>query len=270
MSIAELLAVVDPPSEPIDVGDAKQWEAIQAELGIVLPSDYFDFAVHYGTGWFHHQGHPLEDGSAFVNAVFFDVLNPFSAGYCTNVRRRAADMKGAYYTWVLESFPDLERFHFFPQSPGLLPLAHDDNGWDLYWFTDGPPDRWPLLLQFVNDGICSEIAVSSLTTFLARAFSKEWQYPIWEDLDPRFEYFTGGKVKFRQYSPAGFDPAWLSTTVRQLAETIRTERSFDRLPVLGDALEEAGCTHLEFLAHCRGATPHVRGCWLVDFLLRQP
>jgi hypothetical protein len=41
----------------------------------------------------------------------------------------------------------------------------------------------------------------------------------------------------------------------------------DRLAVLADALEEAGCTDAAILSHCRGPGPHVRGCWAVDMLL---
>jgi hypothetical protein len=44
-------------------------------------------------------------------------------------------------------------------------------------------------------------------------------------------------------------------------------RALDRLPILADALEEAGCTDADILAHCRGPGPHVRGCWVVDLLL---
>jgi hypothetical protein len=41
----------------------------------------------------------------------------------------------------------------------------------------------------------------------------------------------------------------------------------ERLAVLGDALEDAGCTDTELLAHLRGPGPHVRGCWVLDLLL---
>lgn len=43
--------------------------------------------------------------------------------------------------------------------------------------------------------------------------------------------------------------------------------SADRLAILADALEEAGCTDEAILSHCRGQGPHVRGCWVVDLLL---
>ena len=56
-------------------------------------------------------------------------------------------------------------------------------------------------------------------------------------------------------------------TVRKLAQAIYTDRAFDRLPVLADALEDAGCTDADILAHCRSGGVHVRGCWAVDLLL---
>lgn len=52
-----------------------------------------------------------------------------------------------------------------------------------------------------------------------------------------------------------------------LASGIYEDRAFDRLSILADALEEAGCTDEAILTHCRGPGPHVRGCWVVDLLL---
>jgi hypothetical protein len=53
----------------------------------------------------------------------------------------------------------------------------------------------------------------------------------------------------------------------QLAQAIYAERAFDRLPILADALEDAGCDNADILAHCRQPGEHVRGCWVVDLLL---
>lgn len=52
-----------------------------------------------------------------------------------------------------------------------------------------------------------------------------------------------------------------------LARTIYDERAFERLPILGDALEDAGCADATILDHCRGPNCHVRGCWLLDLIL---
>lgn len=60
---------------------------------------------------------------------------------------------------------------------------------------------------------------------------------------------------------------WLSAPVRELAEAIYAQRHFQSMPVLADALEEAGCDEPEILDHCRADMTHVRGCWVIDRIL---
>jgi hypothetical protein len=76
------------------------------------------------------------------------------------------------------------------------------------------------------------------------------------------------------FRPVRVDPAWLAWhdgTVARMARAIDAERAFDRLPVLADALEEAGCADPQALGHGRGGTGHAPGCWLLDALLdREP
>lgn len=69
------------------------------------------------------------------------------------------------------------------------------------------------------------------------------------------------------FRPLVVDPAWNSGTVVHLAQAIYADRAFDRMPILADALEDAGCTNQEVLLHCRSGGEHVRGCWLLDLLL---
>jgi hypothetical protein len=72
--------------------------------------------------------------------------------------------------------------------------------------------------------------------------------------------------------PPAIDPGWLrwgGGTVGRLAAAINDERRFTELPVLADALEDAGCTDAEILNHCRSGGEHTRGCWLVDLLLNK-
>src|SRR5260370_36508634 len=66
------------------------------------------------------------------------------------------------------------------------------------------------------------------------------------------------------FQPVTLDPAWLTPTVVSLAQEIYEDCAYDRLPLLTDVLEIAGCDNAEVLAHCRGPGPHVRGCWVVD------
>jgi hypothetical protein len=72
------------------------------------------------------------------------------------------------------------------------------------------------------------------------------------------------------FRPAKVDPAWLAWhrgIVERLARAIYDGHAFDRMPVLADALEEAGCTDADILDHCRQPVGHVRGCWALDLLL---
>ncbi len=62
-------------------------------------------------------------------------------------------------------------------------------------------------------------------------------------------------------------PACRTTKVMGLADTIYREPAYERLPILAEALEQAGCTDANILSHCRGPGLHVRGCWVVDLLL---
>jgi hypothetical protein len=78
------------------------------------------------------------------------------------------------------------------------------------------------------------------------------------------------------FSPVVLDPLWRNATVRALAEGAYLHRTDphgfldpDRLAVLADALEDAGCTDQAILSHCRTRAVHVRGCWAVDVLLEK-
>jgi hypothetical protein len=60
---------------------------------------------------------------------------------------------------------------------------------------------------------------------------------------------------------------WRTSDVLLLARGIYEERAFDRMPILADALQDAGCENVNVLDHCRLPGEHVRGCWVIDMLL---
>jgi hypothetical protein len=69
------------------------------------------------------------------------------------------------------------------------------------------------------------------------------------------------------FHPTAIDPAWLTSTVVALAQGIYTDRAFDRMPILADALQDAGCENAAILDHCRDPKGvHVRGCFVVDLV----
>jgi hypothetical protein len=75
-----------------------------------------------------------------------------------------------------------------------------------------------------------------------------------------------GPLPFRQVM---FEPSWRMPAVLALANSIYDDRRWDDMPVLGDALQEAGCSDAELQAHCHGPAFHARGCWVLDLLLNK-
>jgi hypothetical protein len=69
------------------------------------------------------------------------------------------------------------------------------------------------------------------------------------------------------FRPVAFDPSWRTDTVASLARGVYESRDFSPMPILADALQDAGCEDDAILSHCRGDGPHVRGCWVVDLVL---
>jgi hypothetical protein len=97
------------------------------------------------------------------------------------------------------------------------------------------------------------------------------------DLARRYDVVFPGKLKEQcrlvfeifghLFLGVTFEAAWRTPSVTAVARAIYDERRFGDLPILADALEEAGCTSAELLDHCRSGGDHVRGCWAVDLVL---
>ena len=69
------------------------------------------------------------------------------------------------------------------------------------------------------------------------------------------------------FKPVAADPNWLTSTVLLLARGSYEEKAFDRMPILADALQDAGCASDDVLNHLRHDADHVRGCWALDLVL---
>src|SRR6266545_5825376 len=69
------------------------------------------------------------------------------------------------------------------------------------------------------------------------------------------------------FRPLAFAREWRTDTAVALARQMYESRDFSAMPILADALQDAGCDHEDILSHCRGDGPHVRGCWVVDLVL---
>jgi hypothetical protein len=99
----------------------------------------------------------------------------------------------------------------------------------------------------------------------------------WNSTHPTLIRFSGPSNEARAslfrdifgnpFRPVAFDPAWRTSTAVALAQQMYDSRDFSLMPILGDALQDAGCESADMLDHCRGDGPHVRGCWVVDLVL---
>lgn len=121
----------------------------------------------------------------------------------------------------------------------------------------------------------AEFAASSDAWFAATRASNFAYVAAGDGLQPGPEHTAQSHLLRCVFGPLPFrdvplDPAWLAWNdgvVVKLAASIYEGRTFERMPILGDALEEAGCQDQEILAHCRGPAAHACGCWVVDLLL---
>ncbi|WP_232069866.1 hypothetical protein [Gemmata massiliana] len=69
------------------------------------------------------------------------------------------------------------------------------------------------------------------------------------------------------FRPVAFSASWRTDAVVSLARQMYESRDFGAMPILADALQDAGCDNDDILNHCRAPGEHVRGCWVVDLVL---
>lgn len=124
----------------------------------------------------------------------------------------------------------------------------------------GVPGVSGVTLKWASDAVRS--AVGTVVGELAsHDLDDPRRQPVLSHLSSLFRCVMGNPFR-----PVSADPRWFTSTVVALAEGIYQERAFDRMPILADALEDAGCDHADVLTHCRQPGEHVRGCWVVDLL----
>jgi hypothetical protein len=111
--------------------------------------------------------------------------------------------------------------------------------------------------------------------YAARALRDLERRPNWTRARVRFLHFLYDLTPQPEDPRTVLDPAWLAWhggLIPVMARTIYDERRFEDMPILADALEEAGCEDRLILDHCRGTggrngVLHARGCWFLDLVL---
>jgi len=105
------------------------------------------------------------------------------------------------------------------------------------------------------------------------AFCLPFDPAVWECWDGDDQAQRAAQVRFLRcifgnpFCPVTGDPGWRTSAVLMLARAVYEERACAWMPILADALEEAGCAAQALLDHLREPGLHVRGCWPVDLVL---
>ena len=114
-------------------------------------------------------------------------------------------------------------------------------------------------------GVPPENMVASLAT---QAMGKVQRWKERWELQVQCELLRD--ITGNPFRPVTVDPTWLTwndASIPKIAQSIYDSHRFEDLPILADALEEAGCTNAQILTHLRGPGPHTRGCWPLDLIL---
>jgi hypothetical protein len=106
---------------------------------------------------------------------------------------------------------------------------------------------------------------------VASGSGDSWGTPSWEESQFQAAKYLRGlvtDVMGNPFWPATFDPSWRTSDTVGVASGVYESRDFSAMPILADAIQDAGCDNEDILNHCRDANAtHVRGCWVVDLVL---
>ncbi|MBS0262252.1 MAG: SMI1/KNR4 family protein [Planctomycetes bacterium] len=170
-SLTELMKLVPPPDDPVDVGDARAWAKIQTKLGLQFPADFRAYCDAYGSGAIFDPGRL----SITIHSPLCEIYDKAFESHCS-VFREMKEFEGDEFV----------PYEIYPQSPGLLPWASDDNGNSVLWLTSGAPKDWTTVFN-PRGGYKEWYEYSEpMTGFLVKAIRHQLDPLPWPD-----PFFTG-------------------------------------------------------------------------------
>jgi hypothetical protein len=145
-------------------------------------------------------------------------------------------------------------------AEGLLPNPKNDL------------DHYRFCTIFHGSGGAPELACHAAASAFAwdAAFGvvKTLDDALWDDGDTNCGANFLREIFGNPFRSVSLAPAWRTSTVVTLAEGMYESRDFGAMPILADALQDAGCDNQDVLNHCRDTKQtHVRGCWVIDLVL---
>jgi hypothetical protein len=192
------------------------------------------------------------------------------------VRQRASDRKLQLFARACcRRAADL----FAPDHAAQARLLFEDDS-ETGWTASGAPlapeptDPFILELAFCLTDVSSWNAATAVLQRIARAFAElcagagEAVLPL-ADIEFEHQVALAHDLFDHLFRPAPLLLAWVEghPHLVALARTIYEERTWSEMPVLADALEEAGCAEDDVLEHSREHPLHARGCWVLDAVL---
>lgn len=209
-------------------------------------------------------------------------MSPLAQHHC---RFQFRDGQGVTATGFADKRPEQP---FWPHPPDHHPrepfqsIFHgvDELGWR------------KLTFDLSDTAYCTSAFLGRLISLWRRLQNKKGLFLLWNPAPPVAEVFRITKLDRILPSPAAlgfasldaavnelygparpvtFDPDWRTETVRLLVEQMRASGDFSAMPILADALQDAGCESEAVLWHCRESGQlHVRGCWVLDLIAGPP
>ncbi len=129
-------------------------------------------------------------------------------------------------------------------------------------------DPQSLLQLSLSSLVTPKMIPTHIAWLIREAFDRaKWEHGNkWGAYKPQADLVR--EILGNPYKPVNFDKSWRTNTAVTLAQQMYDSREFSAMPILADAIQDAGCDNDDILSHCRDTNQvHVRGCWVVDLVL---
>jgi hypothetical protein len=219
-----------------------------------------------------------DDPRLLVDWLFFDALATdrklrlFSVACCEPLRRLVADSGVLAALDLAEAFAD-ERIDEAAFAAARRPL------WDAFHARRNAPGWFETVSAEADDAECACLHTTLPEVPRDRDGHSDL-YPPVPEVVALICRLDSSRSSFRRlitllhevfgplpFGHIAFSPEWRTDTAVLLARQMYDARDLSAMPILADALQDAGCDNDDILTHCRGPGPHVMGCWVVDLVL---
>jgi hypothetical protein len=125
------------------------------------------------------------------------------------------------------------------------------------------------MYAFPVEAACMDESINDALNYVAEAtaWSKVGTPDAVNEPEKRSQAQLVREIFGNPFRPVPFSSSWRNDTALALARQMYESREYSAMPILADALQDAGRDNEDILDHCRGPGPRVRGCWVVDLVL---